>query len=178
MLRTRLKILIWVVRAGVLFGAAVLLILPPLFWTNQEWVLANGFEMSGIASHEALTIDARARLLGALGTVPGTVAALFALWQLWRLFSSYAAGLVFAAETQRYLNRFAWALLIVAVLQPIERTWMSLAFTMGNPPGQQVLAVSLSSTDFLLILTSAVLLAVAMVLSEASRIAEENKQFV
>jgi hypothetical protein len=178
MLPVRLKTLIWLVRAGVLFGAAVLIVVPPLFWTNQEWVLQSGFEMSGVASHEALTIDGRARLLGALGTIPGTVTALFALWQLWRLFGSYASGLVFAPVTQRFLHRFAWALLIVAVLQPIERTWMSLAFTMGNPPGEQVLAVSLSSNDFLLILTSAVLLAVAMVLSEASRIAEENKQFV
>jgi hypothetical protein len=134
--------------------------------------------MSGVAGHELLTIDARARLLGALGMVPGIAVSLFGLLQLWRRSARYAAGQVFVPATQACLRRFAWALLMVAILEPHERTWLSIAFTIGNPPGKHVLAIGLSSSDFLLILSGGVLLAVAVVLSEASLLAEENKLFV
>lgn len=173
----RLRILTVVVRAGALLGAVGFGVSGPLLWANERWVREVAAQMSG-APNELIVINDRARLFGALGSIPGMVAFLFALWQLWQLFGHYAKGQFFASVTQRCLRRFAWGLLCATLLGPVERSWLSIAFTMANPPGKQMLVIGFSTEDYLPILTSAVLLAIAFALSEAARLAEENKLFV
>ena len=55
---------------------------------------------------------------------------------------------------------------------------LGLALTWGNPPGQRMLVINLGWHDYLGLLSAAVLLAVATVMGEASRLADENDSFI
>ena len=168
-----LKTLTVVVRVLSVLGVALVCVLA-LLWLKPDWL--REAVRAGILGNGAwpLVIDGRARLLGALGALPRTALGLFALWQLWRLFGHYAAGRFFDRVTQAYLRRFAWAMLLSALLLPLERGWIGLALTLGNPPGQRTLQLGLAPSDFLAILLSTVVLGVSKVVSEVGRPAEGN----
>ena len=172
-----LRRLVWLVRLLAGVGAAALLAVPVLFWTDPGWVREAGPAIAGFSEHPVV-IDERALLLGAAASLPGVLLGLAALWQLWRLFGEYAAGRVFASAAQRHLRGFAAALLASAVLTPLMRTAVGVALTLGNPPGQRLLVFTLSWNDYLSILCGAVLLAVALVMADAVRLAEDNEGFV
>ena len=55
---------------------------------------------------------------------------------------------------------------------------VSAVLTMHNPPGQRMLAFGLAWSDYMSVLLGLVLLAVARVMSDAVRAAEENAGFV
>ena len=172
-----LRRLAWLVRALALVGAAALLAVPVLFWSDPGWVREAAPALAGLGG-QPMVIDRRALLLGALASVPGVLLGLAALWQLWQLFGEYAAGRVFAAAAQQHLRGFAAALLASAVLTPLLRTAVGIALTLGNPPGQRLLVFTLSWNDYLSMLCGAVLLAVARVMADAVRLAEDNAGFV
>ena len=172
-----LRRLVWLVRLLALLGAAALMAVPVLFWTDPGWVRDAAPGIAALGDHP-MVIDDRALLLGALGSLPGVLLGLAALWQLWRLFGEYAAGRVFAPAAQRHLRGFAAALLASAVVTPLMRSAVGAALTLGNPPGQRLLVFTLSWNDYLSILCGAVLLAVAMVMADAVRLAEDNEGFV
>lgn len=172
-----LRTLVWLVRALAVLGAVTLCLVPLLFWLSPDWVRAAGPSVAGIGSHP-MVIDERALLLGALASLPGVLLGLVALWHLWQLFGEYGAGRVFGSLAQRHLRAFAWCMLASALLAPLLRAAVGVALTLGNPPGQRLLAIGLSWNDYVGILCGAVLLAVAVVMSEAVRLAEENDSFV
>ena len=68
-----LRSLVRWVRAGVLVGAATLLVVPPLFWLNPGWVAAAGPAAAGLPLGSAFSVDPVARALGAAASLPGIV---------------------------------------------------------------------------------------------------------
>ena len=172
-----LKNLVRWLRGLALLGAATLLGVPPAFWLNPTWIAVAGPAAAGLMG-APVTIDARAQWLGAVGSLPGMGLGLWTLWQLWRLFGEYGAGRVFGQESQHRLRLMARGLLGLALLGPVQRALMALALTWGNPPGQRMLVINLGWHDYLGVLTAAVLLAVATVMGEASRLADENDSFI
>jgi hypothetical protein len=162
-----LKTLTVVVRALATLGAA-LFCAQVLFWLKADWVrFAINEGMMGTGGGP-IVIDGRARLLGALGSLPSAALGVFALWQLWRLLGGIAAGRRFDREARVRLRRFAWAMLVTNLLPPLlERPWIGFALTLGNPPGQHSLQLGFSWNDYLVILLSTVVLVVAVALPEA-----------
>jgi signal transduction histidine kinase/CheY-like chemotaxis protein len=68
-------------------------------------------------------------------------------------------------------------LLGATLLSPFETAWYSVVFSMGMPPGQQQLKIGVDLGEVLFrILTSVVILAIAQVLSGASRIADRSRE--
>jgi hypothetical protein len=172
-----LRTLIRVVRALTAVGALAMLAVPLIFWTHPDWVRQAAPEIVGLG-RAPIVVDDRALLLGGLGSLPAIALWCYALWQLWRLFGEFGAGRVFAAGTQEHLRRFAWAVLVSALLVPLHRAWIGVALTFGNPPGQRMLVLGFSWNDYLAMLLGAVLLAVATVFADAVRLAQENEGFV
>jgi len=74
--------------------------------------------------------------------------------------------------------RFAWAVLLLALLLPLARGLMTVALSIGNPPGQRFVSITLAWFDGLHILFGAVLVAIARVMAEARRLADDNAGFV
>lgn len=165
------------VRAGALLGAVAAVTVPPGLWADPGLAGAVGATMGGLGC-EHLTVDTRARWLGAaVSLVPATLGlAFFGL--LWRLFGEYAAGRALTAPAQRHLQRLAGVLLAMALVQPLLRAAYSVVLTMGNPPGQRHLVVSLSSDDYIGTIVGLALLAIATVMRQAVAAADENRGFV
>lgn len=70
------------------------------------------------------------------------------------------------------------AALLLALLLPLTRGLMTVALSLGNPPGQRSLAIGIQWDDCLHILFGAVLLTIARVMAEAQRLADDNAGFV
>jgi hypothetical protein len=166
-----------VVRLLVVVGAVALACVPFWLWTSREWVEADVHSMIGM-EHSPLTVDERALWFNALAGLPALALGFFLLWQLWQLFGEYGRGLVFSRRAVRHLRRFASGVMALGLLSPLTRTLSVLALSWGNAPGQRQLVLSLSSDDYLRILLGAVMLAIAVVMAEAARVAEENAAFV
>jgi hypothetical protein len=174
--RRLLRLCHWV-RAMVLIGAVVLVLLPFVFWWMPSFAQAWVAQMTTLAD-DAVRPTTLSPWLGALATLVPVGLGLAALWQLRQLFGAFAAGHALTLVAQQHLRRFAIALLALAVCEPIYRAAMSVVFSLGNPPGQRQLIINLSSHDYLQALLALVLLAIAIVMGEAVRAVEENKTFV
>ncbi|MDR0201513.1 MAG: DUF2975 domain-containing protein [Delftia acidovorans] len=155
-------------RILIALGAVALLALPSAALLSPQ-------DLPGQA--EGL-LDMAARWRTALVSLLPVGCGLYALRQLWTLFGEYLQGRVFGMGAQGALMRFAWTVLAGALALPFTRALMSVAASMGNPPGQRFVTVGLYWHDGLLVLLGVVLVSIAHVMLQAQRIAEENAGFV
>ena len=84
----------------------------------------------------------------------------------------------FLSPLHKAIRQIGLALLGLATLGVLRHTLSILALTSNNPPGQRALSVRLSSADIFLFFTAGLLITIGWAMSEATRIAEENKGFV
>jgi hypothetical protein len=164
------------VRAMALVGGVLLLMLGVTLWMSPAWVAEVAASEAGIEMTSPVT--PAMQWGGALvGMVPVSLG-LFALFQVWQLFGDYGRGAIFTPGATLRLRRLAWSLIGVAAVQVLARTATGLVLTMNNPPGQKMLVIRLSSHDYVLLLFGVLLLAIAWVMVEATRLAQENAEFV
>lgn len=180
-LATRLAGLARGVRGLALLAVPLLLAIPPMLLWAPEVLLDLGLgQTSGLSlmhlSQQPLGFSGRARMAAA--SLPPVLLGLALLWQLWRLFGEYLRGAVFSPRALACLRRFGALLLALAVAQPLSHTLMSVAVSWDNPPGQRVVVLTLGSNDYALVLGALVFMAIARVMTEAARVAEENEGFV
>lgn len=171
----RIRRLAWVVRALCLLGVVVIGTLPFIFWAKPDWV-------AEVAAHlwdvNKLQLDLGSRLWGLAASLLPTSVSLFALWQMWSLFGCFAQGELLARRPAQHLRRLGLGLCALALAQPLGETLVILALTWGNPKGERQLWFGLSGDHYLSLLFGLLLLALAQVLHEAARVADENAGFV
>ncbi|OWQ87609.1 hypothetical protein CDN99_18650 [Roseateles aquatilis] len=175
-----LKRILWIsrcVRALSLVGMATVALFFARFWSDADWI-RKSVDSDWCNSCKTLSLDAASRALAALGTSPALVLTLVAFWQLWRLFGHFQRGNVFTTAAIAHLRRLSQALIAMAAVMPLSSTLAILALTMRNPPGQRVLVFQIGSQHYLQLLVGLVLLAMALVMQEARRMAQENAEFV
>jgi uncharacterized membrane protein len=100
------------------------------------------------------------------------------LWHVRALFRDFAGGRVFTGSAAHHLQRFGVSVLAQGPLGPLTATALALALSFGNPPGQRYLVLTLSINDYFAVIIGGVLVAVAAVMREAARLADENASFV
>ncbi|MEK8048861.1 DUF2975 domain-containing protein [Ideonella sp. DXS22W] len=166
------------VRALVLLGAVAAPLLTLVLWTSDDWLRAVAPQLTGLAADTRFTIDDRARAWGAAASLPVLALVLWTLWRLWQLFGEYARGQVFSRAALGHLRGFARGLLALGLAGPLLRTAVALALTVGNPPGQKLLVLSIDLSDYAQMLVGAVLLTIAAVMDHAAALAEDNAGFV
>ncbi|PZA09746.1 DUF2975 domain-containing protein [Rhodopseudomonas palustris] len=125
-----------------------------------------------------LPLDAGNQTLAAIIIAVPIVVMLWGLVNVRALFGEFACGQVFTATAATHLQRFGIAVLAQGALGPITATALALALSLGNPPGQRLLVLTLSSNDYVSVIVGGVLIAVATVMREATRLADENASFV
>lgn len=113
----------------------------------------------------------------AITAVPFSVM-LWGLWNARAMFKDFARGHAFSSAAALHLHRFGVAVLAQAPLGPLTATALALALSLANPPGQRILLLTLSSNDYIALVVGGVLIALASVMREAARLAEENASFV
>lgn len=173
-----LKLLTTTVRALAALGIVAALISPPLMLVSDAWFKLTSQGMVTGLDPTLVGLDDRTRWLTLLGSIPGTALWLFALWQTWRLFGHFGAGRFFELDSLRHFRQFARAIFIMGLLGPMQSAWLSVALTSSRPPGERMLIVGFGGGDLMNILIGAALLAIAVIMTRAAAIAEENAGFV
>lgn len=171
----RIRRLALAVRAMCLLGLLAIGTMPFIFWAQPHWVADVVLNQWSVRT---IQLDLGSRLGGLAGSLLPTAASLVALAQMWALFGCFARGELLARAPARHLRRLGLALCALAVAQPLGRTLSILALTWGNPPGERQIWLGLSSDHYLSLLFGLLLLALAQVLAEAARVADENAEFV
>jgi len=171
----RIRRLAWIVRLLCLLGVVVIGTLPFFFWAQPEWVAEVAEKTWNLP---LVQLDMTARLGGLAAMMLPTSVILFSLWQMWSLFGCFAEGELLSPRPALHLRRLGLGLSSLAAVQPLGHTLAILALTWGNPKGQRQLWFGLSSDHYLALLFGLLLLALAQVLHEAVRVADENAGFV
>lgn len=171
----RIRRLAWMVRLLCLFGLVVIGALPFIFWAQPDWIAEVAARTWNLTT---VQLDLGARLWGLAAMMLPTAVSLFTLWQMWSLFGCFAEGELLARRPAAHLRRLGLGLCTLSVVQPLGQTLAILALTLGNPVGQRQLSFSLASSHYLELLFGLLLLALAQVLHEAARVADENAEFV
>jgi hypothetical protein len=180
-LAQRLGRLARVVRSLCVLAAVVLVAWPLLLLFAPDSLMAVGAgQAPGVDMRHLLqgefTLAARIRV--ALASLLPCGLGLALLWQLWTLFGEYQRGAVFSLRALTCLRRFASLLVLLALSSPLTQALVSVAISLDNPPGRRQLVISLSSNDYALVLGALVFVAIARVMTEAARVAQENEGFV
>ncbi len=171
----RIRRLAWVVRALCLMGVVVIGTLPFIFWADAMWV----GEVAARTWHlDKLQLDLGARLGGLAAMLIPTSVSVFALWHMWSLFGCFAQGELLARRPAQHLRHLGLGLCALAAAQPMAHTLAILSLTWGNGKGERQLWFGLSSDHYLALLFGLLLLALAQVLHEAARVADENAEFI
>jgi hypothetical protein len=146
-------------RLLVVLGAIALLALPAAALLSPQDLPGQAEGLLGMPPGQPLDLAARWRT--ALVSLLPVGCGLYALRQLWTLFGEYLQGRVFGMGAQGALMRFAWTVLAGALALPFARALMSVAASMGNPPGQRFVTLGLYWHDGLLVLLGVVLVSIA-----------------
>lgn len=145
-------------------------------WWSPERIDQMLAPRLGIASRT--NIDATVQFAGFMLALLPLGIGLYALTQVGRLCRALRAASTFSDALSAALRRLALALMALAGCEVLVQSAQSVVLTYLNPPGQRALTIGVS-TDFLLhVVIALLLLALAAVLREAARIADEHRQFV
>jgi hypothetical protein len=160
-----------------LLGMIAIPCLLALVWWHLDWLAANSPELRALA-FEPAGIQPVQRALGfAVSMIPGSVL-LWGLWRLREVFSVFATGVFFSARTVEGIRAFALAVTLQVLLRPLATALLSIVLTMHNPPGQRALVVAFGTRELESLFIGGIFLAVAFVMAEGRRLAEDNAQFV
>lgn len=95
------------------------------------------------------------------------------LWQLRQLFRGYRHGLLFTFEQIRRYRQIGVLLCVSFLVELIQTPLLDTVLTMSGPEIHG--AVSISSSDFRLLLAGLIVLALALVMREAKLLADEQQ---
>lgn len=126
----------------------------------------------------ALPVTAQARVAAAVIIAMPVAVMLYGLWNVRALFREFAQGRVFTTDAARHLQVFAATVLAQAPLGPLTSAGLSFAVSMVNEPGSRMLAITFSLHDYYALIVGGALFAIASVMREAARLADENAGFV
>ena len=85
---------------------------------------------------------------------------------------------MFTTDAPVRMRRIGLCILVLALLRPLTSTMLGLILTSANPPGQRILALSIGIDDYMIAALGGLVLAIGHVMTEATRIADENRQIV
>jgi hypothetical protein len=171
----RIRRLAFTVRTLCLLGLLTIATVPFIFWAQPDWVADVVLKEWAVRK---IQLDLPSRLGGLAGSLLPVAVSSYALWQMWALFGCFAQGELLARAPAAHLHRLGLALCALTLAQPLGRTLSILALTWGNPKGERQFWLGLSSDHYLSLLFGLLLLALARVLAEAARVADENAEFV
>lgn len=160
--------------------SAIIFLLPvgiALIWANLG-ALGPAFIAQVSRDVRIETLDVGSLLIGfAISMIPVSML-VYGLVQLRRLFSLYGKGVIFSNLHAVYLRGFALASILSVFLQILSGSLLSVLLTFQNPPGARHVTVSITSDHLGTVFLGSVLLVIAWIMVEGSKMAEDNAQIV
>ncbi|MDC7786752.1 DUF2975 domain-containing protein [Rhodoplanes sp. TEM] len=163
----------WVTTVGIV----LIIVLMGLAFAIPDWSRNLLLNRLGATGAKLPLGPAEQAALAAIYAVPIGVM-VWGLWHVRALFRDFAIGRVFTADAAERLRRFGLSVLLQGPLGPLTATALALALSLGNPPGQRYLVLTVSINDYVALIVGGVLVAIAAVMREATRLADENAAFV
>lgn len=109
--------------------------------------------------------------------IPATIV-FWGLMNLRRAFYAFSENDVFNMTNVTLVKRFAFALILSAVLKTLMMSVVSVVLSANHPAGQKMLSLLFSSYDLVTIFVGLMFWLVAKILIQAHALSEENKQFI
>ncbi len=169
--------LYWLVTLGGWLGVAAIASSP--WWMSAEWLLQLAAFQWRLAAEHTPGVLAADSLWGARGAMllPG-LAGLWGVYRLRQLLAHYRAGELFDLHAARLLRSVGLGFTAMSVLQVLSPTLAVLALTAHNPPGHRIVSVGVNFESYTLLIVGVLIVLLANVMLEATRIAQENQEFV
>ena len=111
-------------------------------------------------------------------TVVYVATGLTGLCFLRRAFSNFAKGELFNHSNSRDLRLFSIFLFAQALAKPLHFSLSSMLLSINHPAGQKMLSISLGSGEIKVIALAMILWVMSDLLVSASKLENENKQFI
>lgn len=172
-----------VVRLGRALSVATLVILLLLvgsglgLWLSPALVERIVVPQVGLAGH-AVALDGASLCAGlVISAIPLGILA-YGLLQVRQIFRDFGRGEIISPLLARRLEAFGAAVTLQGLISPLVGAALSIALTLGNPPGARAIALSISSHDVVAVIVGLLVIGIGAVMREAARIAEENASFI
>lgn len=169
-LARRCEALIWLATVTVLAG-------PVLVWLAPFWLPRLFFGLYGLGADPAPAALTTQLAGAAIALVPASVLA-WGLLGMVPLFRSFGRGALFGPITALAVGRLGRALLVMALLDPLTRLAARLLASGGLLPSLAGISLGIGTRALVFLVLGATLVALAAVLREAARLADENASFV
>ena len=167
----------WATALGALTVVAMVLIVVSIVHGALLGPLPSDLrEVAGLAPGADVS-RGRIALIALAGALPA-VASLYVLWQARTLAALYGRGRVLTTDSADAIRRIGAGLLAMVALDILSGPLTTVLASLGNPPGQRVLALSLEGADLGLVLAGGVMTMIGWAMTEAVRVADENRSFV
>lgn len=153
-----------------------------LFWINAtmpvglpEYGFSYRFMPEGIRLMHDLTWQER--IIGAFISAGPMACYLFMLSSLTRLFRLYEKGIVFTEQNVNYLKNIGKYVIYAQIANFITHPLMTLAMSLGNPPGQgnRYIELTLVDTNIGLFVFGIIVVIIARIMQEATNMHNEQQ---
>jgi hypothetical protein len=124
------------------------------------------------------SLDLSTRIAGLFVSAVPVFVLLYALHQSYKLFDAFRHGDAITSNAALCLRRIGLSMIVIAALRPIIGAILSLLLTLANPPGGRHIVIGISSDDYMIATFAGLVIAIGYVMTEAARLAEDNKQIV
>jgi hypothetical protein len=114
------------------------------------------------------------RLYGFLIYAPIIILLAFIFLFFVKLFKSYERLEIFSLSAVNHIKRIGYLLLAIECIKPGVEFLLSMVLTWHNPPGHRYAIVSVSDTDLTTIFIAFIIILVSWIMSEGSRLKEEE----
>ena len=136
------------------------------------------FSPRGMNDGEVERLTAAMRWTGGLCALPALLMLGYALARLDRMLRACAAGHPFAFATVGHMKGFIGGILAALALSIAEPALRGAVWRFGLGTAPRAVGVGAAAVELMLLLVCVLLLAVASMMQEARRLAEENEGFV
>ena len=161
-----------------LFNVAIVFIpvLTLLFWLFFNY-LPKGF--TGVLLVKVTQFLPYSTLfLAFLVTLIPTSVSIYGIYTLRKLFTLYQQGIVFAEDNVNCFRKLGFTLIIWVVANLLFTPLMSIVLTYNNLPGERSVTVGIGSSDLATLITGAIVVTISWVMSEASKLEDEQAHTV
>ena len=167
-----------------IFGqcVAVLLILISIWLFFDQNVIDRSLDaywarLSDSSREVMVYSDLKKTLLVAIATI-AFFAPHLVLVGAFRVFDAFRKGSPFRQETVRSVRFLGTTILAYALSKIVSYTIIVLILTYDNPPGTKELSISFDGHTLVSLMIGLIIIVVGHILVEATKIAEENRQFI
>jgi hypothetical protein len=113
----------------------------------------------------------------AVGLLPAAVL-FWALDLLRRLFRLYKSGEVLTENAAILIRQTGKAMLLLALLKIVVHPVQTLLLTWQSPPGSRMVSIAIGQAEIGFLLLAGLLTVIGWAMTEAARVAEENRSFI